>query len=264
MLQRFYDYLLKNQVIFALFLLFLGWFVYLIKDVILSLFLSYIIMAAVLPITSFLRKRGMPKILAVLFPYFAIVGLLIVLSVMLVPFVFSQLKTLIVGFPTYLHQAGSIFGFNIDLKHSQSYLNSQLNNLGSNAIMVTTTVFGGILTMITVFIVSLYLLLYNDSFKKHFSKLFHERNQSKVLNTLSLINEKLGAWLQGQIMLSGSIGLITWIALTLLGIPFALPLALLAAILEVVPTLGPTLSAIPAVIVALTISPTMTIVIIMS
>lgn len=116
--------------------------------------------------------------------------------------------------------------------------------------------------MITVFIVSLYLLLYNDNFKRHFSKLFHERNQTKVLNTVGLVNEKLGAWLQGQIMLSLTIGFLTWLALMLLGIPFALPLALLAAILEVVPTLGPTLSAIPAVIVAFTISPTMALVII--
>jgi len=119
-----------------------------------------------------------------------------------------------------------------------------------------------ILTIITVFIVSLYLLLYNDSFKKHFSRLFHERNQAKVLNTLNLVNDKLGAWLQGQILLSLSIGALTWIALMLLGIPFALPLALLASILELVPTLGPMLSAIPAVIVSLTISPTMALVII--
>ncbi len=262
MLQRFYDYLLKNQVIFALVLLFLCWFVFMIREILFSLFLSYIIMAAVLPITTFLRKRGFPKLLAVLFPYFAIVALLIVLSLMLIPFVFAQLKSLIIGFPMYLHQAASIFGFNIDLKHSEAYLNNQLNNLGSNVLQVTSTVFGGILTMITVFIVSLYLLLYNDNFKRHFSLLFHERNQRKALNTVSLVNEKLGAWLQGQIMLSASIGLLTWIALMLLGIPFALPLALLAAILEVVPTLGPTLSAIPAVVVALTISPTMALVII--
>jgi len=219
-------------------------------------------MAAVLPLVMFFRKRGVPKILAVLIPYFAIVILFIILSIMLIPFVLEQLKSLIIGFPKYLNQSAGIFGFSIDLKSSQNYLNGQLNTLSSNAIQVTTTVFGGILTVITVFIVSLYLLLYNDSFKKHFSLLFHARNQTKVLTTLSIINEKLGAWLQGQIMLSLSIGALTWIALMLLGIPFALPLALLAAILEVVPTLGPTLSAIPAVIVALTISPTMTIVII--
>ncbi len=262
MLQRFYEYLLKNQVIFALCIIFFGWFIFQIRDIILTLFLSYIIMAAVLPIVNFLKKKKVPKLLAVLIPYFAIIFLLIILIVPLVPFVMAQLKSLIVGFPKYLSQSASLLGFTIDLNHMQGYINGQLNTIGSNALQVTTTVFGGIFEIITVFIVSLYLLLYNDSFKKNFSRLFHPRQQQKVLNTLGLVNEKLGAWLQGQIALSLSIGLMTWVALMLLGIPYALPLALLAGILEVVPTLGPTLSAIPAVIVALTISPTMALVIV--
>lgn len=262
MLQRFYEYLLKNQVIFALCIIFFAWFVIQIREIILSLFLSYIIMAALLPIATFLRKKRVPKVLAVLIPYFVILLILVILIVPLVPFIMEQLKALIVGFPKYLNQFAKIFGMKIDLNQIQGYLNGQLNTIGSNAFLVTTTVFGGVFTSITVFIVSLYLLLYNDSFKKNFAKLFHRNQQEKVLNTVSLVNEKLGAWLQGQIILSASIGLLTWIALLLLNFPFALPLAILAGVLEVVPTLGPTLSAIPAIIVALTISPTMALVIV--
>lgn len=214
-------------------------------------------MAAILPITTFLRKQGTPKVLAVLIPYFAIILLLIVLIFPLVPFVIQQLESLVIGFPKYLNQSAHLVGMNIDSRQLQGYINSQMTNLGSNAFQVTTTVFGGIFSILTVFFVSLYLLLYNDIFKENFSKLFHAQNQKKVLTTLSLVNEKLGAWLQGQILLSVSIGVMTWIALMLLGIPFAMPLAILAGILEIVPTLGPTLSAIPAVVVALTISPTM-------
>ena len=81
---------------------------------------------------------------------------------------------------------------------------------------------------------------------------------------MSLVDEKLGAWLQGQVILSLSIALLTWTALMILSIPFALPLAILAGILEIVPTLGPTLSAIPAVVVALTISPTTAVVIVIT
>jgi predicted PurR-regulated permease PerM len=264
MLQRFYEYLLKNQVIFALCIVFFTWFVIQIREIILSLFLSYIIMAAILPIVQFLRRRRVPKILAVLIPYFVILLFLFILIIPLVPFVFEQLKSLIVGFPRYLNESAKILDMKIDLKQAQNYLNNQMNYLGSNALQVTTTVFGGIFTIITVFIVSLYLLLYNDSFKRNFSRLFHRNEQERVLNTLGLVNEKLGAWLQGQIILSVSIAVLTWIALMILNFPFALPLAILAGILEVVPTLGPTLAAIPAVIVGLTISPTMAIVIVIT
>ncbi len=219
-------------------------------------------MAAVLPIVTYLRKKHVPKLIAVLVPYFTITIMLFALIIPLVPFVIQQLGLLITGFPKYLHESADVFHLSININQLQGYLNNQFSALSSNALEVTTTVFGGIFSVITVFIVSLYLLLYNDSFKKNFARLFHRNQHEKVLATLSLVNDKLGAWLQGQIMLSFTIGLLTWTALMLLGIPFALPLALLAGILEIVPTLGPTLSAIPAVIVALTISPTMALVIV--
>lgn len=221
-------------------------------------------MASVLPITEQLRKRKVPKVVAVLISYFGIVLFLLLLIFPLVPFVFSQIESLIINFPKYLNTSANLFGLHIDPRQLQAYLNGQLASLSQSAFEVTTRVFGGIFTLITILVVSLYLLLYNDQFKKSIARLFHNKYHDRVLRTVGLVNEKLGAWLQGQIILSVFIGAITWIVLTLLGIPFALPLALLAGILEVVPTLGPTLAAIPAVIVALTISPTMAFVIALS
>lgn len=218
-------------------------------------------MAAMLPIVGFLRKRKVPKVLAVIIPYFTVTLFLVLLIFPLVPFVISQIESLIEGFPKYLDRSAATFGVSIDPKQLQGYLNGQLSAASSSAFEVTTRVFGGVFTIVTIFIVSLYLLLYNDHFTKFIARLFHKQHQDKVMRIVSLVNEKLGSWLQGQAILSLFIGLITWIALTLLGIPFALPLALLAGMLEVVPTLGPTLAAIPAVIVALTISPTMAVVV---
>jgi predicted PurR-regulated permease PerM len=262
MIQKAFAYLLKNQVIFALVLICGVWFVIQIREILLSLFLSYIIMAAVLPIVQFLRKRKVPKLLSVLIPYFSITLLLFILIFPLVPFVAQQIESLITGFPKYLGHSANLFGIDFDPKQLQGYLNNQLAQLSSSAIQVTTRVFGGIFSMITIFIISLYLLLYNDSFKRFIARLFHHNDREKVLSTVSLVNDKLGAWLQGQMFLCFFIGFITWIALTIIGLPFALPLALLAGILEIVPTLGPTLSAIPATIVALTIAPTMAIVVV--
>ena len=60
------------------------------------------------------------------------------------------------------------------------------------------------------------------------------------------VQRQLGSWVSGQLSLMLLIGLITFIGLTLLGIPFALPLALLAGLLEIVPNVGPVLAAIPS------------------
>src|SRR6266567_878705 len=107
-----------------------------------------------------------------------------------------------------------------------------MSSLSINAFDFTTKVFGGLFSVITIFIVSFYLLMYHDAFKKFVAGLFHPGYHDFALATLDRINEKLGAWLRGQVVLSLFIGTMSWIALVVLGLPFALPLALLAGILE--------------------------------
>ena len=69
----------------------------------------------------------------------------------------------------------------------------------------------------------------------------------------------MGNWMRGQLALSFFIGVISWIFLTLIGVPYALPLAFFAGFLEILPTIGPIIASVPAIIVALTISPTLAI-----
>jgi predicted PurR-regulated permease PerM len=56
--------------------------------------------------------------------------------------------------------------------------------------------------------------------------------------------------MRGELILMTSVGVITYVVLTLLHVPFALSLAFLAGLLEIIPILGPIVSAIPAFIVA--------------
>lgn len=219
-----------------------------------------------MPFVEYLRKKRLPKTLAVAIPYFGMMLAILLVIVPLVPFVVSQMQSLVSGFPQYLKQAANIFGFSVDPVQVQAYLANEFNSWSKNALIVTTQVFGGLFSLLAIFIISFYLLLYYDEFKRLFSRLFHYDTRPAVLSTLDAINYKLGAWLRGEIVLMLFIGLMSWIALTLLGVPYrlVLPLALLAGILEVVPTLGPTLSAVPAVVVALTISPTLAVTVILA
>lgn len=212
-------------------------------------------MAAILPFVHYLKKKKFPNILAVLIPYLILIICIVLLLVALIPFVISQIEALAKSFPEYLNRSANVFGFTIDPKQIESGLSGEISTLGKNAFAVTTKVFGGFFSVITIFIVSFYLLMYHESFKRVFAQMFQPHSREAVLETIDRVNYKLGAWLRGQVVLSLFIGCMSWIALTIIGIPFALPLALLAGMLEVVPTLGPTLSAIPAVIVAFTISP---------
>jgi len=52
-----------------------------------------------------------------------------------------------------------------------------------------------------------------------------------------------------------AIFILTFLGLTVLGVPYALSLAIIAGLLEIIPYIGPMLSAIPAIIIAFTVSP---------
>lgn len=264
MIQRFFGYLLRNQVLFALFIIAIGWILVQIRDILITAFLSYIIMSAIRPSVLYLQKKRFPRVLAVIIPFSGMLLAIFLLIIPLVPFVITQIQSLVTGFPHYLKEAAKTLGVAINTAQVQAYLTNELDTLSKNAFTVTTKVFGGIFSLMAIFIVSFYLLFYYGEFKRLFARLFRPDTRSLVLSTLDTINEKLGAWLRGQIVLMFFIGLMSWVALTILGVPYALPLALLSAILEIVPTLGPILSSIPAVIVALTVSPTLAITVILT
>lgn len=250
---------MQRQVILALFLIVSGWIVLQLRGIIASIFISYIIMAALHPFVEILQKRGAPKILAVLIPYVTTLLVFIIIIFPLIPFTVAQVQTLVSDLPFYADQAARSLGFGIDAEAIEQAVSSEAANIGRNAIGLTGRVFGGVFLVVTTVIVAFYLLLYHDEFKHFIADLFHKDDHNKVYKTLTLIDEKLGAWLRGQLVLSIFIWLLTWIVLSILGVPFALSLAILAGLLEIIPTLGPTLAAIPAVIVALTISPTLAI-----
>lgn len=221
-------------------------------------------MAALNPFATQLRNRRVPMVLSVAIPYLSTILIVFLLVFPLIPFIFSQVQSLLTSLPVFLNESGKAFGFSIDAKQIQSIVANELNNIGRNAFAVTSAVFGGVFSVLTILIVSFYLMLYHDKFKHRVAELFHKDLHQKIYSTLTRIDFKLGAWLRGQLVLMVFIGVLTWLTLTALGVPYALPLAILAGILEVIPTLGPTISAIPAVIVAITISPSLGLIVALS
>lgn len=260
---RFIQYLLKNQVILALVIIAVGWFTIQLRGIITSIFISYIIMAALLPLVAFFQKKGISRLFSVLIVYFGIILIAVLIIFPLVPFVISQVNSLIIGFPEYLNKTASALGIEFNQKQVQEYITRELENVGSNAFFVTKQVFGGLFSIFTVLIVSFYLLLSHNSFRMLIAKFFHKKDHERAYQILKNVDDKLGSWLRGQITLCLVIFSLTFITLNLIGLPNALPLALLAGLLEAFPTIGPVLSAVPAVIVAFTISPAMVIAVIL-
>ena len=250
-------YVLNNHFLVTLLLVALGMFLLQIKGIILTVLLSYIIMAALNPFVRTLRSYRVPKIIAIVLVYAIVIAFIVLLVIPILPFFISQVQALFKAIPGYVNAASQALGIQVNQSQINSVISPVASSIGQNALSFTSKVFGGIFSVITLFILSFYMLVDRQRIGRDLPTLFPVHYQQKLILTVHLVEEKLGYWLRGQVVLSLTIGVITWLALTILGIPFALPLAILAGFLEIIPTLGPIIAAIPATIVALAISPVM-------
>ncbi|MBI2018049.1 AI-2E family transporter [Candidatus Daviesbacteria bacterium] len=237
----------KTIIFVTVFLLAL-WIIWHILDLLLLLFVAVIFMSALSPVVNFLTNLKIPKALGIFFIYILIIGVMGVgLTISFTPLVEETTK-LITILPSVL--ADFLKVGNVD----PGIIQQEFTNLSRNLLQVSKTLFDNLLTVILLLVLTFYLLLERESLEKRIATLFLDKEE-RINKLLYEIEGKLGAWLRGQLLLSLIIGLLVYIGLLLLQIPYALPLAILAGVLEVVPVIGPIISAIPGILLGLSISP---------
>ncbi len=113
--------------------------------------------------------------------------------------------------------------------------------------------------MITNFFVTILLAIYLAAEPKlyvhGFTKLFPIEKRPRAVEILNQIGETLRWWLIGKIGSMIFIGILTWIGLSIIGVPLALTLGLIAGLFSFIPNFGPILSALPAVLLAFVDNP---------
>jgi len=127
----------------------------------------------------------------------------------------------------------------------------QLGQYLGAATGVAFRVFGGVVSAVTVLILSIYMLLEGPIIKEGFLRLFPRAHQRRVETVLQHIGQKFGGWLRGQLFLGFVIGIAAGLGTWILGLPYPFLLGVAAGMTELIPMVGPVLGAIPAVLVAL-------------
>lgn len=104
-------------------------------------------------------------------------------------------------------------------------------------------------------LLAIYLATEPKFYANGFTKLFPLRIRPRVAEILGAIGETLSWWLIGKVASMIFIGVLTWIGLSILGVPLALTLGLIAGLLSFIPNFGPIFSALPAILLAFIESP---------
>jgi predicted PurR-regulated permease PerM len=112
-----------------------------------------------------------------------------------------------------------------------------------------------IISFLSIFVLAFYWLVERASIKRVLLRSVSVA-RAKDVNTVWLeVEEKLGGWVRGQLVLMLAIGVMAGLGYTIVGLPNAALLAVAAGLFEIVPMIGPFLAFAPAVVVALTVSP---------
>lgn len=234
---------------------------YLARHVILLIYIASLFAIGFSPVVRFVEIRGrLPRWLAILVLYLVVLGALALVLRLIFPPLIEQARGFWAAAPKMF---ASVQQYLIDhgiLQHQFTLREAVESAPGTGGGAVGAVagaaigIAGGVFGFVTVLILTFYLLLEAASLRDMFLRRFPRARRTQIANAANQVTDKVSAWLNGQLVLAGTIGSTAAIGLWILGVPFFYVLALIAAIGELIPIVGPLLAAIPAIGVALTIS----------
>jgi predicted PurR-regulated permease PerM len=245
------------------------WLAIELRDILIQVLIATILAAGIAPLTRVLTRIGLPSGVSVILIYLLLILVIVGLGFLLVPPVIAEVQSLISQAPDF----GARFVRSLqDLQQQFPFLpplgpalQNQLQQVGNSAgaifvqalniVGVALGVFGGLLTAILTLLITFYLVVDGKRIRNYLLSFLPKSQVPRFARMMDAIGDRMGGWLLGQIALSTSIGIASFIALLLVGVNNALLLAVVAAVAELLPIIGPWIAAIPAVIVAFTQDP---------
>jgi predicted PurR-regulated permease PerM len=241
--------------------------IYVLRDILLLVFLAFIMASALGPLLRSLQRHRIPQALSLAGTFLILVGTLIGVGFLIIPQLVHQLELLFGNLPYLTGRAieivaGSNFNtgqIEASTRYVEDFLAGRIASLSSSALQVGLGVVSGLISAVTLLALSFYMVVERPKIFEAIALFLPHRNYLRVRKVFERIEEKLGMWLRGQLLLGVIVGTASAIGLQVLGLPFVLPLAIIAGVCELIPIVGPIIAAVPAVIIALTINPTLAI-----
>ncbi len=249
---------------FALFLA--VYFVYQVRAVMLVLLLTLLFSVIISRPVDYLARKGLGRGLGTLIVLGTLTLALALVGIALGSVVESQAQQLIEDLPTLLSNAQifiegmqSRFGLDISLPDSQQLLDSVRSFLSSGAFSTFISVGAGVANVVSLAVVvlisTIFMVASPAPLVNGFVALFPAGQRERVREILEKMYRNVQRWFLGQLASMTIIGLLFTIALSVIGVPFALLLGILSGLLAFIPFVGPAISVIPPILLALAEEP---------
>jgi len=233
-------------------------------------FAALVLHLAFNPLVIWLRKRGVRPGLATILAY--IVGLALVggFVALVVPFIIEQIGVISQRLPAYYAQmrqaalnSGTLEAFanglpaaiNLVTLIPSAPLMPVAGGTSSLTSELATPWVTSAFSVIAIPILAFYWTLNSEQLTYTLILRIPETERETVRTLMVEMEEKVGAFFRGQLILCTFVGVLDLIVYLVIGLPYAIALALIAFVCEAIPMIGPALGAIPAIVVALATMP---------
>lgn len=236
------------------FMLLLAVALFMVREVLVIIFLAIIISSALDRPVSFLERNKAPRILGTLLVFITILIVLSLVLYAIIPISILELKNLLQGISKLeIPVLGSLDASALiqKLDKVMGNLGNLLFSGGASFLNIISAVFGNLLLIIVTFVLSFYLTVNREGVETFLRAILPITQEDYVIGIYRNSRRKLGLWLQGQILLMAIVGALVSLGLWILGVDYALILGLLAGLLEIVPLAGPIFAGAAAFLAAI-------------
>lgn len=222
------------------------------------------------------RLIGVHRLISLIIAYIVVIGFIALVLTFVIPQIGASILELIRQAPSmYTGVEDGLNNFiadhpNMNLEAIQQFVNENLPNMFQYIQGVMTSlvpmiynaglsIISWIINIILAFVISCYLMWDKANLlrgaKRIIYALFTQETAEKIIAIIKKCNEIFSAFIIGKAIDSLIIGILCFILMCILGLPYAVLLSVIVGITNMIPYFGPFIGAIPGAIVLLIISP---------
>jgi predicted PurR-regulated permease PerM len=254
-------------VVFCLYLL------YLLRKPIEWILIAMFLAVALSPPVNFLN-RYMRRGFAIALVYLALLGAVVALGLLLIPPIIDQINNLADNAPHYAQDVRDYVEKNDTLRKLEedyditSKLQSEAEKLpqklGGAAGLLRDVGFGivnSLFALVTILVLTAFLLANGPRWRRQFLELQSPERRERVNRVLDRMASAVSSYVIGAFTISLIDGVMAFIVLSILGVPFAAPLGVVMGVSSLIPLVGATIGAVlVGIVTAFSDFPTVTII----
>jgi predicted PurR-regulated permease PerM len=229
------------------------YFAYLIRDVIGLVVIAAFFAVAIAPAVNWLDKRRVPRWLAILLVYLSIAAGIFGIGLLIVPPLVNGIEDLSSDLPGYVDDLrnNETFRDYDDRYHITNKLTEQAKELPSKLgdaagtlRDVTVGVFTRFVQLFSILVITFFLVKDGHRLLEFLYRQVPPERARRLRTIADDVSDAIAGYVFGNFVISVLAGLVTYVTLRILDVPFATPLAILFGFFDLIPLVGATLGGI--------------------